>query len=173
MIVYLVMEIKKSNADGVSCEARIDSGFCEFLQAQERAKAIAPKCIETHVFPVDIKESAKIDELTGEVKTALRLCLDKCREFIKAASSDIEVDPDYVAAEIAMLGGYFTAAAETVKNSIWDSRQGDEIDKTCEDESSVYGRFLCSECGCEVNDVMLVYRNGVNYCPCCGRLVMR
>ena len=44
--------------------------------------------------------------------------------------------------------------------------------KTCEDISTMHGVFICSECGCRVEEASVSF-GGINFCPDCGKLVER
>lgn len=44
-------------------------------------------------------------------------------------------------------------------------------ERTCEDVSTLHGRFECGSCGLVIADTSVVSNGGVNYCPDCGAAV--
>lgn len=46
-----------------------------------------------------------------------------------------------------------------------------EPEQTCEDVSTEYGKFECSNCGCRITDTTYVENGGVYFCPDCGKAV--
>lgn len=46
-----------------------------------------------------------------------------------------------------------------------------EPEQICEDISTEYGKFECSNCGCRITDTTCVENGGVYFCPDCGKAV--
>lgn len=44
-------------------------------------------------------------------------------------------------------------------------------ERTCEDISAEYGKFVCGKCGCVVHDTSVIDNGGLNHCPDCGSVV--
>ena len=40
--------------------------------------------------------------------------------------------------------------------------------RECQDISTEYGRFECSEGGCIITDTSVIDNGGINFCPDCG-----
>lgn len=62
----------------------------------------------------------------------------------------------------ATINRFFRSKADAAE--AWNTRW----ERTCEDISAEYGKFVCGACGCVVHDTSVIDNGGLYHCPDCG-----
>lgn len=105
-------------------------------------------------------EKMPTDEKRREVARRLRIL-----------ATHSEVDKEYVEDAIGLYMGECVDGYDPVSVTELADFIEPEPEQTCEDISTEYGKFECSNCGCRITDTTCVDNGRVYFCPDCGRAV--